>query len=237
MIVQEESTGFHVWRDHTRNAPGLGVSSDRLEDCLAYYKSGGFRGLFGHPSFGFQQDNLDFLAQAQDAQWLWFWDINLKNIDAIYELDQVDYMGIHPKRPGIDFERLPSLRLVINHWIKKDVGIANSNIKQYNLWHYKPTSKSFDGLEIPSGVTHLELYWANPATLDGLPVMKKLKELQLHRCRNLADLSALPRIAPNLTKLLTTTSSKIDATAGVVDHPKLKMALIDGNFVVGGEDD
>ncbi len=124
-------------------------------------------------------------------------------------------------------------QLSANHWMKSDTGISASTITEYNLWHFKPTSKSFAGLEIPSGVKKLELYWANPASLEGLPVLKKLKVLQFHRCRNLHDLSALPRIAPNLQELLTTTSSKIDATAGVLDHPKLTTALIDGKFVVG----
>ena len=50
--------------------------------------------------------------------------------------------------------------------------------------------------------------------------MKKLKVLEIHRCRNLQDLSALPDIAPNLQKLLTTSSSKIYATTGVLDHPR-----------------
>ena len=63
--------------------------------------------------------------------------------------------------------------------------------------------------------------------------MKKLKVLQIHMCRNLHDLSVLPEIAPNLQRLLTTTSSRIDATAGILDHPKLEEALIDGTFVVG----
>jgi hypothetical protein len=145
-------------------------------------------------------------------------------------------MGIHPKRPGIDFSRFPSLRAVVNHWIKKDTGISASTITDYDLWHFKPRSKSFEGVEMPKGVKELQLLWANPATLAGLPVMKKLKVLQIHRCRNLSDLSDLPRIAPNLQRLLTTTSSRIDATTGVLDHPKLKEALIDGTFVVGARE-
>ncbi len=235
MIVLEETSGFHVWRDHSCKSPGLGVATDRVQACMKYYRDGGFGGLFGHPSFGFQSDNLDFLAQATDVRWLWFWDIHLKNIDALYQLDKVDYLGIHPKRPGIDFARLPSLRSVVTFWIKKDTGVVKSKIREYYLWHYKPPSKSFDGLEIPSGVTRLELTWANPFSLEGLPVMNKLKELQIHRSRNLSDLSALPRVAPKLERLLTTTSSKIDATAGVIDHPTLREALIDGCFVVGGD--
>jgi hypothetical protein len=63
--------------------------------------------------------------------------------------------------------------------------------------------------------------------------MKKLKSLEIHRCRNLSDLSLLPRVAPNLLELLTTTSSKLDATSGVLDHPTLQAALISGKFVVG----
>jgi hypothetical protein len=204
------------------------VESARVEECIAYYHRGGFRGLFGTPEYGFDQDNLDFLRRTTNAKWLWFWDVSLKNIDAIYELQELDYMGIHPKRPGIDFSRFPALQGVVNHWIKSDTGIERSTIRRYYLWHYKPRSKSFEGVEIPAQATLLHLTWANPTSLAGLPVMRQLKELQLHRCRNLTDLSLLPEIAPNLQRLLATTSSRIDTSAGVLDHPTLKSALIDG---------
>ena len=233
MSIELKESGFREWHDNFQKVPAVGVESHRIDECLAHYNHHGFRGLFGTPTFGFNQDNLDFLARATNAKWLWFWDVSLRNVDSVYSLAELEYFGINPKRPGIDFARLPALSTVINHWIKADTGISESTITEYHLWHYKPTSKSFDGLEIPEGVQRLELYWANPATLAGLPVMKKLKVLQIHRCRNLQDLSDLPRIAPNLRELLATTSSKIDASAGVLDHPKLKEALIDGNFVVG----
>lgn len=233
MSIELKESGFYEWHDNWEKVPAVGVESQRVDECLAHYHRHGFRGLFGHPSFGFTQDNLDFLAHATNARWLWFCDIALRNADPIYELTGLEYLGIHPKRPGIDFSRFKSLSTVINHWIKADRGISASTISEYHLWHYKPTSKSFAGLEIPAGVERLELYWANPMTLAGLPVMRKLKVLEIHRCRNLQDLSELPRIAPNLKKLLTTTSSKIDATEGVLNHPKLKEALIDGKCVVG----
>lgn len=233
MSIQRESSGFYEWHDHVKGVPGLGIETARVDECVAYYHAHGFRGLFGHEGFGFQQDNLDFLARTTNAKWLWFWDVSLKNIDPIYELSDLALIGIHPKRPGIDFSRFPALKTLINHWLKADKGISESTTTEYHLWHFKPSSKSFDGLEIPTGVNELHLYWANPASLDRLPVMKTLTSLEIHRCRNLQDLSALPRIAPNLQKLLTTTSSRIDATAGVLDHPKLKTALMDGKWVVG----
>ena len=234
MSISLMPSGFYEWGAPPKGT--LGVHTERLEECLAYFHERGFHGLFGHESFGFKQDNLDFLSQATNAKSLWFWDIALRDIDGVYELTELDHVGIHPKRPGIDFSRFPVLKTAINHWHKADTGISASTITEYYLWHYKPKSKSFEGLEIPQNTKRLELTWANVTSLEGLPVLKKLKELQLHRCRNLTDLSALPRIAPNLTKLLTTTSSKLDVTAGVIDHPKLKMALIDGKYAVGSGD-
>lgn len=235
MSIEKNADGFYEWRDYDAKSPGLGVESGRVSDCLDYYDRHGFGGLFGSEFFGFKQDDLNFLRGASETTWLWFWDIKLKDIDALYDLQKLEHFGINPKRPGIDFSRFPVLRMVVNHWVKQDTGIADSTIRKYNLWHYKPRSKSFKGLEIPKNVERLELYWANPAALSGLPVMKKLKYLEIHRCRNLVDLSELPRIAPNLTELLTTNSSRLDVSSGVVEHPKLKSALIDGRHVVGGE--
>ena len=235
MSIERKASGFYEWHDYVKGVPGVGVESRRIDKCVAYYHARGFRGLFGHHGFGFRQDNLDFLTQTPNAKWLWFWDVWLKNVDPIYGLTNLELVGINPKRPGIDFSRFPALRTAANHWLKADTGISASTITEYHLWHYKPRSKTFDGLEVPNGVKQLHLNWANPATLDGLPVMKRLKILQIHRCRNLQDLSALPRIAPNLQGLLATTSARIDATKGILDHPKLETALIDGKWVVGGQ--
>ena len=231
MAIELKASGFYEWGDKPKAM--LGVDSARLNECVTYYHSGGFRGLFGHSSFGFDQDNLDFLRRTTNATNLWFWDISLRNIDGVYELAELDSIGIHPKRPGIDFSRFPHLRKAFTHWNKADTGIAASTITEYDVWHYKPRSKSFEGLEIPLGAITLQLTWANPESLTGLPALKKLKELQIHRCRNLTNLSDLPRVAPNLRKLLATSCSKLDATSGVIDHPRLQMALIDGKFVVG----
>jgi hypothetical protein len=231
MSIKLETSGFYEWDEKPKAM--LGVDTARLDECIEYYHAGGFCGWFGHSRFGFNQDNLDFLSRTADAKRLWFWDVALRNIDGVYALAELDFVGIHPKRPGIDYSRFPVLRHAHNHWNKSDTGLSASTITEYHLWHYKPTSKSFEGLEIPLGVTHLDLCWANPASLVGLPVLRKLKSLEIHRCRNLKDLSLLPRVAPNLLELLTTTSAKIDATAGVLDHPKLKAALISGKFVLG----
>jgi len=232
MDIERKASGFLESHDDVDGVPSVGVESDRLDDCIDYYQRKGFRGLFGHPEFGFREKNLDFLKRTRNATWLWFWDVSLNQIDALYELKDLEYVGINPQRPGIDFSRFPRLRTAVNHWLKQDTGIAESAITRYDLWHFNPKSRSFADVQIPRRVKELYLYWANPAALDGLPVLKRLQMLQIHRCRNIRDLSALPRIAPNLRRLLVTTSSRIDPSAGIIDHPTLKSALIDGRELV-----
>ncbi|MEZ5499818.1 MAG: hypothetical protein R3E77_10370 [Steroidobacteraceae bacterium] len=208
------------------------MESRRLAVCMAHYKSKRFGGLFGTPDFGFEERNLDFLYDAKNANWLWFWDVALESIDALYELKVVREIGINPKRPGIDFSRLPSLRAVTNHWIRADRGIGGSRITRYRLLHFNPRAKQFGQAEMPSRVEQLEMIWANPASLQGLPILPCLRELQLHRCPNLRDLSSLPMIAPALETLIITSAPRVNAEHGVRDHPNLSRAQVNGIAII-----
>jgi len=231
MSIERKPSGYFEWDADPRlgRPRSVGIESGRVEACMARYNEEDFSGLFGSPDFGFREENLDFLGRAKrKPAWLWFWDVELKNVEALYGLDELDSFGIHPKRPGIDFSRFRRLGSVVNHWIPQDTGIARAAIGSYSLWHFKPRSKSFADVEVPLAAESLELYWANPASLDGLPVLPNLKRLEIHRCRNLSDLSQLPRIAPNLRHLLATNSSRLVPGPGVQDHPTLETARVSG---------
>lgn len=228
MGIERSAAGFWEWLDHIDGVTSVGVESGRVAACLARFREVGHQGLFGCPDFGFHGDNLDFLREVPSATWLWFWDVNLTSIDGIYDLPDLRSMGIHPKRPGIDFGRLSGLDYAFCHWNPRDVGLAESSVRTFHLWHYNPRGKTFEGLEVPLGATELQVVWANPADLAGLPRLERLTMLQLHRCRNLTDLSLLPRIAPNLRELRITTSARAEPTTGIADHPTLQTALIDG---------
>jgi hypothetical protein len=228
MAIREQENGFYEWHDQPNMIPSLGFQSARMDECVAHYHAQGFRGLFGNPHFGFEQDNLDFLREVDNATYVWLWDIELTNIDALYDLKELDYVGINPNRPGIDFSRFANLRKVVNHWNKSDEGISESAITHYDQWHFKPRLKEFAGLAIPEGVEELQFFQANPTSLAGLPVMPKLKELHIHRCRNLVDMTVLPEIAPNLEKLTSSESPRIQVTTGIQDHPTLTTAWVGG---------
>ncbi|MDF7801896.1 hypothetical protein P4C99_20635 [Pontiellaceae bacterium B1224] len=137
------------------------------------------------------------------------------------------------KRPGIDYSRFSHLHTVVAHWNAKDTGLEESTIREFYYWHYKPRSKSFKGVSFPNGIEKLELNWANPSSLEGLEPMPKLRELGIHRSRNMEDLSLLPKIAPKLKKLFVTTSKKVTDFTGIVDHPSIELAVVDGKKIKG----
>lgn len=235
MPIERKSNGFLEWDAEPRLGLGrrLGIESGRVEECMAHYNAGGFTGVFGSRQFGFIDRNLDFLNLAQiPPSDIWFWDVDLTNVDAVYGLGAVGEFGINSIRPGICFSRFKCFSVVINDWIRHDTGLADAPIEKYGLSHFKPRSKSFAEVDMPISAKSLHLTWANPESLQGLARLPNLLELQIHRCRNLRDISLLPVLAPNLTKLIITTSSNVIPAAGVLDHPALKCALIDGRQLI-----
>lgn len=213
--------------------PSIGIESGHLSDCVAYALSGGFDGVFGSPGFDFREDNFDFLNELKHLRQVWFWDCELSSVDGIYALENLEYCGIMGKRPGIDYSRFPHLHTVVAHWNPQDIGWGGSTIRRLFYWHYKPRSKLFEGASIPPEIEELELNWANPSSLSGIAPLPKLRELGIHRCRNMEDLSLLPTIAPNLKKLIVTTSKRVTDFTGIEGHPSLELAIIDGNRIKG----
>ena len=231
MPIQREGEFF--WTHDLNTTSSLGIESARLEACIAeaiWRRPGG---VFGHPSFGFEQTDLDFLTRLPWLSRVWFWDVALRDIDGLYALSGLRHFGVHPKRPPVDFSRFPALEHVV--WIheSRDRGLGSAtSVRHLALWHYKPRSKQFAGMDLPPALESLEIYWANPETLAGIPKLPRLRHLEIHRCRNLTSLNELPRIAPNLEKLVVTTSGRLTDVAALAALPHLRFARHDGRDMV-----
>lgn len=230
-MIERQNSGFLEWHEADmlrKDRPGLGAESSQLQACIRHFQETGMSGWFGCPGFGFHEQNLDFLKSTPTADWLWFWDISLNDISAIYDLPNLNYLGIHPDRPGIDYGRLPQLQLAVSFWNRKDTGLNAAEIHQFDLWHYKPKFKQFVTDCVPERVSLLRLYWANPESLSGLPIMPNVTRIEIYRCRNLIHLDALTEIAPNLYSLGISQSGKVQADSVIRNHPTLKFAYING---------
>lgn len=194
--------------------PSIGIESANLDACIREAKGRPYTSVFGSPAFGFFEVSLEALRELSHLEHVWFWDIKLNNIEAIYALSKLKSFGVHDKRPSIDFSRLPSLRKMV--WVYKptDIGISSLQLKSLHLWRYAPKSRTFADLQIPTSLEELEINWASPASLDGLSPIHGLRRLQIHRCRNLESLAILPDLFPKLEYLVIGACGRIDSTKG-----------------------
>jgi len=188
----------------------LGIESTQLQACLAEVRAAGLKGVFGCPGFDFREETLDFLRELPWVEQVWFWDVNLKSVEGLYALPHLRYFGVHERRPGLDFAHFPELETVVWFHNPKDKGLAAlPRLTKLHVWHYKPKEKSFAGLGLPTSLERLEFTWANPHTLEGLPLLPNLRRLELHHCRNLLSLDGLAGIAPGLRELVVTSCNKL----------------------------
>jgi hypothetical protein len=225
---------YYVWSDLQKRLL-CGIDSTCLDACVEEANRRKAYGVFGSPTFGFREDNLDFLAKLSRIGSIWFWDVDLQDISGLYELSELRSFGVHTKRPAVDFSRLMKLDSVVWFYNAKDSGVSTlRKVSTMSVRHFKPSHKSFKSLELPPGVEELELAFANPLSLSGLPVLPKLKYLQIHRCRNLETIETLPQIAPNLERLLVATSGRVSVAADVLKQlPKLQRAYVNGKLLFG----
>jgi hypothetical protein len=195
--------------------PRLGLESATLSECIQEVLDRPYRGVFGSPHFGFHETTLDALLKLPHLEEIWFWDISLDNVDAVYTLKGLKSFGVHPKRPPIDFSRLPSLERLVVTYKPADQGIDRlSGLRSFHLWHYSPKPKTFGDLRLPQQLTELQINWANPMSLKGLNPVPSLRRLEIHRCRNLESLAEIPSLFPNLEYLVVSTCGRIKEEEG-----------------------
>ena len=212
----------------------IGIETNNLSNCVHEVKKRNAKGVFGSPSFGFKQDNLNFLTDLPYLEKIWFTEVNLIDIQGIYALKRLKHFGVLPKRPGIDFSQLSNLEVLIWQFTEKDSGLEKlQNLKVFHTWHVNPKSKNMGEIVMPPSVIELQINWANPTSLDGMPTMPNLKHLEIHRCRNLETIDAIIDIAPNLEFLVVTGCGKISGADTVVNKiPNLRHAYVHNKLLI-----
>lgn len=230
-----ERKGRFLVSQDLAEVPSLGIESANLSECIHEAKLRSYKGVFGTPTFGFEESSLDALTELKQLESVWFWDVSLKDISALYELPALKSFGVHPKRPAIDFSRLKSLQSVVWHHKPTDVGIGSLNLKLLHVWHCSMKSEDLSGLQMPISLEELQINWASASRLDGLPTLLELRRLEIHRCRNLESLAAISTLFPKLEYLVVAASGKVSVPGAdwlKESFPALKHAYVNDRRLV-----
>lgn len=227
--------GFHVTHD-LAHVSCLAIDSRRLADCIAALESRQIKGILGNPQFGFAGADFDFVKDLPWIEAVWFYDVNIKNIDGLYSLRGLRHFGVHPKRPSIDFSQFPELRKIVVEPRPGDHGLRTlARVEVLHVWRYRPNSKDFSQFEFPASLDELQINWANVTSLESLPVLPALRRLEVHRCRNLEVLGNLGAKFPRLEHLVVAACGRVHRGEGervVRDLPGLTHAYVGDSKLV-----
>ncbi|WP_227938171.1 hypothetical protein [Alkalihalobacillus deserti] len=210
----------------------LGIDSNNISGCIKEYKSGKYDGVFGNNGYGFKEDNFDFLHELSDVKKIWFWDVDLKNVEGIYSLKSLEHFGVHGKRKGINFAMLENLTEISTDWISKDENMDSCiHIENFYLWHHKPKEKSFEKYRFPNCSNEVHLNWSNVSDFTTLNGLKGMKKLEIHRSRNLISLKGIENYQDTLEEVFVDTCGNLSEYNFLRDFLKLKLAVVNGDVL------
>ncbi|MHC4134832.1 MAG: hypothetical protein ACYS0K_07600 [Planctomycetota bacterium] len=236
MTIQREG-GFLIDREGTGAGHGLGpmigIESDRLRECVEEYHRSQYVGVFGSSGLGFRESSVHVLAELRNLRAVWFWDVELQDVDALYELESLEGLGVHGRRPAIEWDRVRGLRELSTDWRGRDSGLRGYPLQDLYLWHHKPRSKSVGGLELPDCANEVHFNWTNVTTLVGLQGLRGTRSFEIHRSPNIESLDGLEALADSLERLIVTTCGRLQDTSVLDRLPHLKLAIVDGQRLVG----
>ena len=214
MPIERDKNGFYFWAD-ADETPALGIETARLQACIDEVSNRELSGVFGTQPY-FEGGDLEFIRQMPNLVSVEFWDVTISDLSALYDLARLRFLRLSDcKRPGLEFDRLSHLQRLIWEYSTKDVGCSSmSKLKFLHLWRYKTRSGDMSGIDLPTNLSELGIFWCNAKSLNGMTRLPNLTHLTISRCRDLASIIALAKSCPNLEHLVITASGRVSATEG-----------------------
>lgn len=220
-------SGFYLDKDPKAAYKSIGITSEKINECRVKYQTEDFNGIFGNPSFGFKEDNFDFVKGFNNVKMVWFWETILSDLSGLYQLQEVEYFGVWGSRPRIDFSHFPNLETVTVEWNKDDIHLNKcEKVERFHLWHHKPKERSFQSFGFPKFAKSVQFNWTNAENFTTVSGLKGMIDLEIHQSRNLQSLKGIEKYADTLERIVVDSCSKLNDYSFILDFPKLRIASI-----------
>ncbi|MFT8319908.1 MAG: leucine-rich repeat domain-containing protein [Bacillus sp. (in: firmicutes)] len=172
-----------------KSGSSIYISNENLEECLYYIKDHSIKNIIVSDQY-YTGDNLDFLLQCKKIETIGIDAGLLKNIDGIYNLDNLKELSMieNDNKIPIQLEQFPHLEILRLEWIPKMRGLSSlKSLERLELYGYKPEKKNLTELSDLRQLKQLVLTQGNISSLHGIGNLINLRELQLNYIRALKD--------------------------------------------------
>ncbi|MBP8083937.1 MAG: leucine-rich repeat protein [Spirochaetes bacterium] len=192
----------------------LYINSDRIDDCLDYYKNGDFYGIGINSMRGFALDNLNFLKRIPEIKGLSI-EADISDLGGLNHLINLKYLLINRISSELKetvFNKLEELR--ISEWIDKynefKLFSKCNNLESLYIYSYKPKEPDLYEFSNLKKLKSLEIVRCPVITMKGIDSLKTLKELTIRYFTKLEEIT-------DITKLKYLESLEIDHCRKIKD--------------------
>ncbi|MDR4891001.1 MULTISPECIES: hypothetical protein [unclassified Chryseobacterium] len=143
-------------------------------------------------------DEIDFIEKFYISKY----DMDYSGIYKLKNLKSLDVIYREAIKPNIDYSQFKKLEYLSINWYDKEIDLSeNKHLKKLVIWKFKPKTKSFSYIKLPTSLENFEITESNIQSLDGL-VLLSLKSFEGHYCSKLTSLDGLIKSSDNLQSFI-----------------------------------
>lgn len=203
--------GFKLFK-HVDGSMSIIINSDRIHECMQFYKEKQLRGVVITTAFDYELQNVDFLADYPEITHLSISD-GIKDVSAVHALKNLNFLMLSGKNRKIDFIDLSSLRKLIIEWSPYLTHLDSCiNLNGLTLRGYNPKTKDCSFVSNITWLKQLEITQSTITKLNGLEKLDSLEKLEFHYCSKLKTLDCLETSKESLTYLF------FDHCKSIINH-------------------
>ncbi len=195
-----ELQGFKVY--DSIEGQSLIIDSDRIDECMDFFKMNHFLGIAITKYHGYKLDNVDFLSNHPEIKRISITE-GIENISGLQSLINLEFLLLSGKARQIDFNYFPKLKQLTIEWSINLVNIQKCQaLEQLSIYNYSPKSESSYFIAKVPWLKKLKITRSTMVTLHELEKFIQLEELELNYCSKLETLCCLDRSKTTLLSLV-----------------------------------
>lgn len=218
-----DASGFYLLKGGGPTA--IWIESDRIEECMAYYREHGLSRIAISPLMGYSLPDLEFLKDYPYVRGVELPTAGKIVVSGLRYLARLEVLRIAESREPLDLAQFEQLTHVGAEWHPK-LRITEDcrRLRVLGLRKYKPKSKDLTELADLPSLEDLSIVQSPLTSIRGVGRFRKLKRLELSYLTKLESIAGIEELNDSRLEILESEKcKKIGDHAAVRTVPSLRV--------------
>lgn len=196
-----DASGFYLLK--AGGPIAIWIESDRIEECMAYYKASDLSRIAVSPFMGYSLSDLEFLKDYPYVRGVELPTAGKIDVSGLRYLAGLEVLRIAESREALDLAQFEQLTRVGAEWHPK-LRITEDcrRLRVLGLRKYKPTSKDLSELAELPALEDLSIVQSPLTSIRGVGRYRKLKRLELSYLTKLESIAGIEELSGSRLEIL-----------------------------------